>query len=331
MIGVGLKTNERNSPMATIIMTTRTATSSPLKRLIKAHPLVAYFVMAFAFMWIPVLPLALSRNAGVGLLPYDLPDALQNVLLILTVFSGPTLAAMSVTGVTEGRAGVKQLLKRIVQWRIGLRWYLVALLIMPSIWLLAYTVVVGLPLLAGAISHWSLLVTTFLPLVAFGMIIPAIDEEPGWRGFALPRLQQRYGPLVASAILGTLHGLWHIPAVFTALYGPLPFADLLPFILTAALATFLYTWVYNRARGSILIAMLMHAASNAASGWLTTLLEETHLAPPESGWLGYLVAHQWLNVIAFGTAALILIVVTRGRLGYQASQDAQGFSNGDQR
>jgi membrane protease YdiL (CAAX protease family) len=307
--------------MATIVTTARPASIAPLKRLIGAYPLAAYFIMAFAFMWIPVLPLTLSRNAGVGLLPYDLPDTLKNVLLGLTIFSGPTLAAIVVTGVTEGRSGVKRLLKRAVQWRVGLPWYLVALFLMLTIWLLAYTVIVGLPLLAGAATHWPLLATTFLPLVAFGMIIPAIDEEPGWRGFALPRLQRRYGPLWGSIILGTLHGLWHIPAAFTVLFGPLPFADLLPFILTNVLATVLYTWVYNHTRGSILIAMLMHAASNASSGWLTTLMQETHLSPPETGWLGYIAAHQWLNVIAFGVAALALVLLTRSQLGYHADQN----------
>jgi uncharacterized protein len=173
------------------------------------------------------------------------------------------------------------------------------------------------------VTHWSLLLTAFLPFVGFGVLIPGIDEEPGWRGFALLRLQQLYGPLWASVILGTLHGLWHIPAVFTVLFGPLPFADLLPFILTNLFATVLYTWVYNHARGSILIAVLMHAASNAVGSWLTALLKETELAPPETGWVGYIAAHHSLNVIAFGLAALVLIVITRGRLGYQAEQNAR--------
>ncbi len=230
---------------------------------------------------------------------------------------------MIVIGVTEGRAAVKQFFKRFIQWRVGLPWYLVALFISLIIWLLAYTAVVGLPLLAGAATHGSLLLTTFLPLVAFGMLIPAIDEEPGWRGFALPRLQQRYGPLWASIILGTLHGLWHIPALFTALYGPLALVDLLPFILTAALATVLYTWVYNHTGGSILIAMLMHAASNAATGWLTTLLKETQLAVPNTGWVGYIVAHGWINVIAFGLAAVLVVALTRGRLGYPPDRRMQ--------
>ena len=88
--------------MATITTTVQPATVSPLKRLIRVHPLVAYFVLAFACMWLPVLPLTLSRNAGIGLLPYDLPDVLMNMLLALTTFSGPTLAAIIVIGVTEG-------------------------------------------------------------------------------------------------------------------------------------------------------------------------------------------------------------------------------------
>lgn len=304
--------------MSSIATISRSTTVSPLKRLMSDHQLTAYFVLAFALSWIPIIPMTLSRNAGVGLLSYDLPDILMYVLLVLTIFSGPTLAALIVTGVTEGREGVRQFLKRFIQWRVGLRWYLVALFIILSIWVLAYTAVIGLPVLVGAVTHGSLLVTVFLPFVAFGMLIPAIDEEPGWRGFALPRLQQRYGPIWGSLILGVLHGLWHIPAVFTTLFGPLPLANLLPFLLTAFFATVLYTWVYNHTRGSILVVMIMHAASNAVGPWLTELLKETHLVEPQTGLLGYLVSHTWLNVIAFGLTAALVVIVTRGRLGYRA-------------
>jgi membrane protease YdiL (CAAX protease family) len=307
--------------MATITTASPQATVSPLKRLIGGHPLSAYFILAFALSWLPVLPLTLSRNAGVGLLPYNLPDIVMYGLLVLTTFSGPTLAAIVVTDAVEGRQGVKQFFRRFLQWRVGPGWYLVALFSMLLIWLLGYTAVIGLPLLSGAVSHWPLLLTAFLPFVGFGILIPGIDEEPGWRGFALPRLQRRYGPFWASVILGTLHGLWHIPALFTALYGPLPLANLLPFILTAALATVLYTWVYNHTGGSILIAILMHAASNAATAWLTALLTATGLVAPKTGLAGYLVGHGWLNVIAFGLAALLAVVLTRGRLGYRPSTE----------
>src|SRR4051812_3110970 len=174
--------------MVTIATTSPEATVSPLKRRIADHPLTAYFILAFVLSWMPILPLTLSRNAGVGLLPYDLPDILMYVLLVLTIFSGPTLAALSVIGATDGRAGVKLFLKRFIQWRVRPKWYVVVLGINLLVWLLAYTALVGPQLFIAAITHWSLLVTTFLPLVVFGIIIPAIDEEPGWRGFALPRL-----------------------------------------------------------------------------------------------------------------------------------------------
>jgi membrane protease YdiL (CAAX protease family) len=282
--------------------------------------LTAYFVLAFGLMWLFALPLALSRNHGNGLLDYDLSETAGNVLFLLATFSGPTVAALIVTGMTEGRAGIKRLLKRIVQWRVAPQWYLVALLINLLIWLLAYTALIGPQLLVVAVSNWQLLLTTFLPLIAFGIIIPSIAEEPGWRGFALPRLQQRYGPVVASFVLGALHGLWHLPVLLTVNFGPLPLANYVPFMLTAVFATFIYTWVYNNTGGSILLAILLHAASNAASQWLGTLLSESGLQPPQEGFAGFLATTNWINVIAYGLVALLLIVATRGRLGYRLEQ-----------
>jgi membrane protease YdiL (CAAX protease family) len=308
---------ERNPIMATITPAARPATSSPLKRLIADHPLSAYFVLAFGLMWLFAVPLAFSRNQGSGLLPYDLSNTMGNVLFLLTTFSGPTVATLIVTRVIEGRTGVLRLLKRFVQWRVKPRWYIVVLGINVLIWLLAYTALVGSQLIVEAVARWPLLLSTYLPLVAFGMIIPAIAEEPGWRGFALPRLQQRYGPIAASLILGTLHGLWHLPALMTMNFGPLPLANYLPFIITVALATLIYTWVYNHTGGSILIALLLHAASNASTGWLTTLIRESGVVVPDHGMLGFLANTSWINAIAYGLVALVLIIGTRARLGYQ--------------
>lgn len=301
--------------MAIFTRTTSAPTDSGIKRLIINHPLSAYFVLAFGLMWLFVLPLGLSRSHGSGVFAYDLSEGLGNTLYLLGTFIGPTVAALIVTGVTEGRAGVARLLKRLIQWRVRLRWYLVALAINLVIWLLAYAALMGPGLLVAAASHWSLLISTFLPLVAFGIIFPSIAEEPGWRGFALPRLQRRHGPVVASLILGSLHGLWHLPALMTKNFGPLPLANYVPFMLTAALATVIYTWVYNRTGSSILLAILLHAASNATAGWITTLFSEAGMEPPTVGLAGFLASTGWINVIAYGIVALILIAATRGRLG----------------
>jgi membrane protease YdiL (CAAX protease family) len=307
--------------MAIVTRTTRAPAASPFKHLIADRPLRIYFVLAFGLMWLFVVPLALSRNQGSGLLAYDISETLGNVLFLLATFSGPTVAALIVTGTTEGRAGIKRLLKRVVQWRVRPQWYLVTLLINLLVWLLAYTALIGPQLLIAAVTHWPLLFTTFLPLMAFGIIIPSIAEEPGWRGFALPRLQQRHGPILASLILGALHGLWHLPALMTVYFGPLPQANIVPFMLTAAFATVIYTWVYNHTGGSILLAILLHAASNAATQWLSTLVQTAGLAEPKAGLGGYLASSGWINVIAYSLVALLLIVATRGHLGYRPAAE----------
>src|SRR5690348_14258715 len=101
--------------MSTITTTSQPATSSPLKRLISRHPLIAYFVIAYLGTWAFLLPFALSRNVnGLGLLPFTIPDIAFLVAFVLGTFAGPALASLSVTAVTSGRAGVGQLLRRCV-------------------------------------------------------------------------------------------------------------------------------------------------------------------------------------------------------------------------
>ncbi len=306
--------------------TTHPASAASLKQVIIRHPLVAFFVLAFAISWTPTLPLALSRNMGVGVLPYEVPDALGLVLYLVASFIGPSLAAVIVLALNEGRPGVMRLLKRCVQWRVPPRWYLVVLSANLLIWLLSYSALVGPALLTAAVRHWPLLFTTFLPYVAFYILMPSIAEEPGWRGFALPRLQQRYGPLAASLILGLLHGLWHVPALMTINFGPLPLANYVPFMLIAMLTTVLYTWVYNNTDGSVLMAMLFHAAGNAAGGWLVALFGASGFEEPQTGVAGFLSTTTWINVIGYGLAALLLVVLTRGRLGASTPSDGDDGS-----
>ncbi|MFO7171107.1 MAG: CPBP family intramembrane glutamic endopeptidase, partial [Chloroflexota bacterium] len=226
-------------------------------------------------------------------------------------------------GLSEGRAGVAALLRPIAKWRVGPQWYAFALLANLVIWLIAFGLVLGPGLLAAALSHWELLLTTFLPGVALGLLIPSIGEEPGWRGFALPRLQRRYGPARGTLILGALHGLWHLPALGTILFGPMRPAQVVTFLLTAVAGTFLYTWLYNRSGGSVLLAIVMHAASNAASQWFNALFAQSGLALPETGLAGWLIGDGWLHVFAYGASALLLLALTRGRLGAPTAAAAE--------
>jgi len=158
--------------------------------------------------------------------------------------------------------------------------------------------------------------------MVLNILFVTLGEEPGWRGFALPRLQQRYGPVLGTIVLGTLHALWHLPTGFIA-GGPLyPFAltTFVTFVLTGIAGSFLYTWIYNHARGSILIAILIHGAANAAGTLVSLDLPQN---PHLSGLAAALYYDRGSNVIAFGVVAVLLVVFTRGRLGYNPEQNAQ--------
>ena len=298
--------------MSTFTPISQSASISPMKRLIKDHPLAAYFVIAFAGTWLLDLPSILGKN-GLGLFPFTVPFVLFAVLFVLSSFAGPTLGAFLVTAITDGKPGVRQFLHRYVQWRVGLQWYLVVLFGYPVVYLLATSIFLGAAPFWALLNHWPLLLTSYLPAILLFPGIITLGEEPGWRGFALPRLQQAYGPFIGSLMLGTLHGLWHLPIFLIAFFGTGPFVSPLPYltnVLQIIVITFIWTWVFNKARGSILIAFLNHSAFNACGTLFVTLVP---VMP-----LGGRAAFYALAIVA-----LLIIVLTRGRLGYRPDQNAQ--------
>jgi CAAX protease family protein len=309
--------------MSTIATTSPSATSSPLKRLISGHPLMAYFVIAFVGSWASLLPIALSRGVnGLGLLPYKLPDIAFYIMGILFTFAGPALASLVVTAIITGRAGVRQLLRRCVQWRVGIGWYLIAIFGFLLVYLLGYSVFYGVNLPLALLAQSPLLLTVFLPQAVLIILTASFAEELGWRGFALPRLQQRYGPVLGTIILGTLHGLWHLPAFFTPILGPFSLPGYAGFLIAAIAATFLFTWIFNHTRGSVLLATLTHGFGDAGGG-LVGLLIPAQLVV--NGWAAPIANGSWqgVNVISFVVCALLLLLFTRGRLGYQPERNAQ--------
>src|SRR5215218_1794958 len=276
--------------------------ASPYKGLLARHPLVFFFIITFAGTWVFELPYVLSEY-GVGLLPYSSPVLLWTSPV--SVFVGPFLAAFVMTGVTEGRAGVRRFLRRFVLWRVGLGWYLFALLGIPVIAVLSVVVIPGV---LGSFQGLGALA----PLSVLGVFVyvfflgGALGEEPGWRGFALPRLQALHGPLVRSLILGPLWGLWHLPLFFTP-WNVLTTFNLVVFVLATTCLAIMYTWVFNNTKGSVLMAILIHATFNWSTVPLGTLfpapiLEDYGLLPILGG---------------FGVLALLLVALTGGRLGYQ--------------
>jgi membrane protease YdiL (CAAX protease family) len=308
--------------MSTIATTSQPATSSPLKRLISAHPLVAYFAIAIGGTWAFFLPFVLSRGVnGLGLLPFTLPDIALFAAFILATLAGPALASLVVTAVTSGKAGVGRLLRRCVRWQVNIGWYLIAIFGFLLVYLLGYSVFLGLNLPLALLAQWTLLFTVFFPQAVFSIVTASFAEELGWRGFALPRLQHRYGPVLGTVILGTLHGLWHLPAFFTGLLGPFSLPNYAGFLVTAIAAAFVFTWIFNHTRGSVLLATLTHGFNDAV-GNVLVLLVPAHLVV--SGWAAPSGNGSWqgVNVISFGVVAVLLLLFTRGRLGYKPERNA---------
>lgn len=291
-----------------------------VKNLIVNHPLVAYFVLAFAGSWLFLLPVALSREVnGLGILTFTLSENALYILGTIAVFAGPPLAAFVVTAITLGRAGVMALLRRCVQWRAGIQWYLIIVFGPLVVYMIGFGAAYGVNLFQALREQWMLLFTLFLPATLFSLITANFGEEVGWRGFALPRLQRLYGPLYATIILGALHSLWHLPLLFTRLLGPTNPLDFAGFVVAGISMTFFYTWVFNNTGGSVLIAALLHAFSNSGIALAAALIPATPLIP---GWAEPLVFGGWKGdiLLGIGLFALLLIVFTKGRLGYKPEQ-----------
>src|SRR5690349_7963489 len=117
-------------------------TSEPRRSFLARHPLIGYFVLAYAGTWLTLLPVVLSQN-GIGVLPYSMPFLLFAVLFVLSGLTGPTLSAFIMTAVTEGRTGVRQLRRRYVQWKVGPQWYLIVLFGFVLLNLVALTFALG--------------------------------------------------------------------------------------------------------------------------------------------------------------------------------------------
>ncbi len=185
----------------------------------------------------------------------------RGFLLLLGTFA-PSLVALGITARAEGRPGVRALLRRILQWQVGARWYLFAIGYLPAIKLsvaLVHRVMTGSWPRFGT-EPWYIIV------VAIAISTPVqAGEEIGWRGYALPRLAGRFGFARASILLGLIWSCWHLPIFF--LRGADKYGQSFPvWTLQVVALSVAITWLYAHTNGSLLLTMLMHSAVNQAVG-----------------------------------------------------------------
>ncbi len=241
--------------MSTMTSSARPTTGSPFTRLLRRFPLLAFFVLTLGLTWPLMIVDALGSR---GLLPFRLP-----IVPYLLMGYGPTVAALIMTGATNGKTGVRSLLSQLLAWRVGLQWYALAIFGPAVLFFLSlqlYTVLGGTPL------TWPTLPFGLIPSVLLLFLVSMLinGEELGWRGYALPRLQANRSALAASLILGGIWALFHLP-LFWTLGSTQASEPSLGFLVRVLAAAVLMTWLYNNTRGSVLLAILYHAAANTWS------------------------------------------------------------------
>jgi membrane protease YdiL (CAAX protease family) len=283
--------------------------TSNIKQWMQQHPLFSFFFLAYAITWIIFSPYVLAEWGILPKTPYN------NLFYILHTF-GPAVAAYIMFHIMEGKAGWLGLRKRIKQVRAGWGWYAFILLGIPALILL------GILLLPGALASFQGLTPKLMVSYPFVFVLiffggGPLGEEIGWRGFALPRMQSRYGALRATLLLGVLWTFWHLEDFLTASQGGGPGTGLtaftfhLPvfFVMVMELAIIM-TWVFNHTRASLFIAILFHASFDAFGSTVQPLFSASIVSTT-----------NLLFAIGFAVPALLILILTRGRLGYQPDQE----------
>jgi len=231
------------------------------------HPVVSFTVIAYAISWVCWLPLLADRQ--------DWVSWSASSYLHLLGGLGPAVAALVLTAVVAGHSGLADIWRRAVDWRGRPGWLALAVLgplAVFAVAVLATRVVEGpWPDLSrfGASTEYPL-----LPLGVFWManvLFYGFGEEIGWRGFATPTLQRRHSALSAAIIVSVIWAAWHLPLFgITATYRAMPAIGFLGFFLSMLTASFLFSWLYLRSRGSILVVAAFHASFDIATTTPTT-------------------------------------------------------------
>lgn len=247
---------------------------------VRRQPLLTFFVLAFALTWA-----ALPWNSFMA--------------------GGPLLAAVVVTAIADGRRGLREFGRRIVRWRVSWKWYAAAILIPLGLALAtgAANVALGAP---GSVIR-NLQFSSLAAVFAARLILPVgapLGEEPGWRGFALPRLLEKRSPFAATLLLGVIVALWHVPLIWVA-------GENLPpiFIPTTVAVTFFYSWLFLRSGGSVFLTILAHAVEGTVAPQL--IIKSTGFGGADKS--------RWVLLYAAGWCVIAIALVLLDRQVWRSS------------
>jgi membrane protease YdiL (CAAX protease family) len=254
-------------------------------RIAREYPVVLFFVLALALSWAVWIPATLLLSGTVS-----------TAVVIVGSF-GPAVAGALLTK-AQGRS-LRTWVADMARFRVGARWWLVAL---------------GLPVAAAAVGTVAFaaefgpidlsVLPNRIPMWLFGLVFVSLagggNEEPGWRGYALPHLQRDYSALTASLLIGVVWAVWHLPLFVLpgGMYAGKSFTLYVPFVVAFSV---ILTWLYNGSGGSVPAAMLLHAGINSASV----------LIPAPASVVSELSARPWhmkLRLAVFAAIAVALVL-----------------------
>jgi len=274
-----------------------------LKTFINRYQIIIFFILTFVFSWFP-------WYSGIA------PEVMA---------MGPSIAAFIIVVIIGGKRGFVDLVRPFGRWRASLCMWGIAIF-GPA---LLYLIGLGVYLLFGGKAPPFTMIRSELNLIPLYLVMVVlmpwngpVGEEFGWRGYALPKLQSKHGPLIASLMIGTIWGVWHLPSFFApqgvigTIAASLGMIFILPYTLGTIANSIFMTWLYNKSKASALIAgIVWHAAINF---WAPVLLSDSSLVAAREGTqLPTIEPNLYLAVLAIQVVgAIILVIATKGKLSY---------------
>jgi membrane protease YdiL (CAAX protease family) len=261
---------------------------------IRKYIFVFFLVLTFLISWIPWF----TGNGGVW------------------VF-GPSIAGIITIAVSKGREGLRNLLKSLLRANTGIKWWLLALLVPGGIALMAIAVSFLLggqpPAFTFFKEEWYFAPVFFIVTIIGG----PLGEEIGWRGFALPHLQQRRSAIFASIVIGVIWGVWHLPQFFTpgTVHHTMGISYMPLFVLGEIALSVFMSWIFNNTRCSLLLGGLIF--HNADNFWGVVLTTNATMTSSLKGVAASIDMRLWvISIILYALLSVLLVWRTRGKLGY---------------